>query len=76
MESILGWIVVLGIAAIIGFMAYWAVASRLKSRRWGHPVEFAGTMVDPDTPRPTIADESEAYQAIRRAKGLDRHPEA
>jgi hypothetical protein len=75
MDNFLGWVVIIGIATILGFMVYWAVASRLKSRRWGRPVEFAGTMVDPDGPRRTIADESEAYQAIRRAKNLDRHPE-
>lgn len=30
--------------AIIAISVVWAVASRSKSKHWGHPEEFAGTM--------------------------------
>lgn len=66
MENLVGWIAVVGLIAIVAFAVGWAIASRTKSRRWGHPVEFAGTMVDPDEPRPSIEDESEGYQSLLR----------
>lgn len=66
MMELIGWIITVALMAIFAFAIGWAIASRAKSRRWGHPVEFAGTMVDPDERRPSIEDESEAYQSILR----------